>query len=400
MKNVSLLFMSQLLSAFASTLGTFCISWIVYEQTGSKLAMGGLWLVSIGGQMIVQFLAGPFIDKWKRTIMMKASEVIRVFAYLLIWFALLLENASTGFLYIAAFLTSIVVYDAAAGALVPKLVKKEELVKVNAKITGGVQFVRFITFPLAGLFLSFFGGQEAILLVIFLFFVSYLMIGRINESPIEITQKQSWAKQFKKGLHIYKEQPILLILGGFISVTSFGVFATQAMYIPYVADILRGSSFEYGLFAASFPFGYIIGSYAAGKIKEPNQSLYKVMMLVLFIGGCTYLALGITNVLWVAVLIEVIAGAAMPFWNIYSTTLYQRIVPNTILGQVLSVRFLLTKAAAPLGVLYGAFCASQYGISVLFLSVGMFICSVSGSGLFIVSLARKRLGKLKAEQWM
>ncbi|PLR66308.1 MFS transporter [Bacillus sp. UMB0893] len=398
MKNVSMLFMSQLLSAFASTLGTFCISWIVYEQTGSKLAMGGLWLVNIGGQLIIQFLAGPFIDRWKRTTMMKASEMIRYLAFLLIWFALLTGNASTVFLYITAFLTSLVVYDAAAGALVPKLAKSEELIKVNARISGGVQFVRFITLPLAGLFIAFIGYLDALFLVFSLFFVSYWIIAGINESTIEMTQKLSWAKQFKQGLRIYKKHPILLILGGFISVTSFGVFATQAMYIPYVAEILSGSSFEYGLFAASFPLGYIIGSYAAGKLNEPLQSLYRIMMFVLFIGGCTYLALGITNVLWAAILIEVIAGAAMPFWNIYSTTLYQRLVPNTILGQVLSVRFLLTKAAAPLGILYGAFCASKYGIPVLFLSVGMLICIMSCSGL--VLLSRNRTGNLKKEKWI
>ena len=118
-------------------------------------------------------------------------------------------------------------------------------------------------------------------MVFSLYFVSYWIIVTINESIIEMTEKLSWAKQFKQGLHIYKEHPILLILGGFISVTSFGVFATQAMYIPYVTEILSGSSFEYGLFAASFPLGYMIGSYAAGKLNEPAQSLYRIMMFVL-----------------------------------------------------------------------------------------------------------------------
>ncbi|MEM5014867.1 hypothetical protein WKH31_01150 [Metabacillus indicus] len=60
-----MLFYNQLLSVFASTFGTFLLSWILYEKTGSKLAMGTLWLVSISGQLIVQFIAGPYIDRLK-----------------------------------------------------------------------------------------------------------------------------------------------------------------------------------------------------------------------------------------------------------------------------------------------------------------------------------------------
>ena len=83
--SITLLFLSQIISTFASTFGTFCISWLVYDVTGSKMAMGGLWLVSIIGQLIVQLFAGPFIDRWKRTTMMKTIRMVKSM-YLLIRF--------------------------------------------------------------------------------------------------------------------------------------------------------------------------------------------------------------------------------------------------------------------------------------------------------------------------
>jgi hypothetical protein len=388
MKSVSMLFYNQLLSTFASTFGTFCISWIVYGETGSKFAMGGLWLVSIAGQLLIQFLAGPYIDRFQRTSMMKASEWIRCSAYFLLWMIIFSGNAEVEFLYFAAFITSIVVYDSASAALIPKLVKDEELVKVNAKISGGVQLMRFISLPAAGLIVTAVDYEEALLSISIMFFISFTMILKINEPFIRKTKKNTWKAQFKEGFTLYRKHRIFLVLGGFIFVTSFGVYASQTMYIPYIAEIIGGSAFEYGLFAASFPLGYILGSYAAAKIREPKQSLYVVMTCALFIGGCTYLALGVTKVLWAAILIEVIAGAAMPFWNIYSTTLYQRLVPDSILGQILSVRFLVSKAAAPLGILYGTFCASQIGISALFLSVGLLICIVSGAGAVFLKVQK------------
>jgi hypothetical protein len=44
-KNFLYLYADQAISSFASTFGTFIISWLVYDITGSKLAMGGLWMI-------------------------------------------------------------------------------------------------------------------------------------------------------------------------------------------------------------------------------------------------------------------------------------------------------------------------------------------------------------------
>ncbi|RFU69677.1 MFS transporter [Bacillus sp. V59.32b] len=380
-----LLLLNQLFSTFASTTGTFILSWMVYDLTGSKTAMGGLWLVNIFGQMIVQFLAGPVIDRWKRTTMMQLSEWIRFFSYSIVLLLFFLGETRVEILYAVSFLTSIVVYDSAANALIPKIVDKDKLVKVNARISGLVQLIRLVALPIAGIMISTWGQRASLMMIVALFFMSILMIRYINEPAINAGKKQTWSSQFKKGIHIYKQHTILLYLGLFITTTSFGVFATQAMYIPYVKEILGGSSFEFGLFSAAFPFGYIIGTYIVGKLNEPKKYLYHTMVAALFIGGLTYISLGFTTNLGVALLIETLAGITMPFWNVYSTTLYQRLVPESLLGQVFSVRFLLTKIVTPLGILYGTFCATVFSIPALFFSVGIIICLVSGIGLMFMS---------------
>lgn len=396
MKPVNLLFYNQLLSVFASTFGTFLLSWILYEETGSKLAMGTLWLVSISGQLIVQFTAGPYIDRFKRTSVMRGSEALRAAVYLLLLLFFTAGFHEAALLYASAFLTSITTYDPAAAALIPKLVQKEALVKVNARISGGVQLMRFLTLPSAGLLVSVLDDKASLILVVSTFSVSFIMIGFLIEKPAEFENKASWIKKFKEGTLIYRKHKVLLFLGMLVSITSFGVFAAQTMYIPFVAEVLGGSSIDYGLFAASFPLGYIAGSFAASRMKVKDTFIYQIMMLALFIGGSTYLALGAADTLAAAIIIEIAAGAAMPFWNVYSTTLYQRLVPQSILGQVFSVRFLLTKAAAPLGIVYGTVCAAQFGIQFLFLSIGAIICTVSGGGLlFLVFRRRSSVFQLK-----
>lgn len=391
-KNFSLLFVDQGISKFAATFGTFVISWLVYDLTGSKLAMGTLWMVSLCTQIIVQLGMSPYLDRWARKKVMMISELVRWMAYVGILLLLVQNLLSVEVLYAAAFLTSIVIYDPAANALLPSVVKNDELVKANAKISGIGQMMRLLALPSAGFLIGFWGGFESLVFVVSLFSVSVLLLMFLEEKNFVPSKIDSWWKQSKKGISFYKEQPILIILGFFIAITNFGIFATLSMYIPYVTEILGGSSFEYGLFAASFPLGFVMGTMLVGRIKEPKEHRYTVMLGAVFIGGASYLLLGITTLFWLAILIEIMAGIVMPFWNVHSTTLYQRVVPNEMRAQVFSVRFIISKAAAPLGILYGTFCATYYSIPALFLSVGLLTCSITAIGMVVLqrSIGKRR----------
>lgn len=391
-KNFRLLFVDQGISKFAATFGTFVISWLVYDLTGSKLAMGTLWMVSLCTQIIVQLGMSPYLDRWARKKVMMISELVRWMAYVGILLLLVQNLLSVEVLYAAAFLTSIVIYDPAANALLPSVVKNDELVKANAKISGIGQMMRLLALPSAGFLIGFWGGFESLVFVVSLFSVSVLLLMFLEEKNFVPSKIESWWKQSKKGISFYKEQPILIILGFFIAITNFGIFATLSMYIPYVTEILGGSSFEYGLFSASFPLGFVMGTMLVGRIKEPKEHRYTVMLGAVFIGGASYLLLGITTLFWLAILIEIMAGIVMPFWNVHSTTLYQRVVPNEMRAQVFSVRFIISKAAAPLGILYGTFCATYYSIPALFLSVGLLTCSITAIGMVVLqrSIGKRR----------
>lgn len=391
-ENFRLLFVDQGISKFAATFGTFVISWLVYDLTGSKLAMGTLWMVSLCTQIIVQLGMSPYLDRWARKKVMMISELVRWMAYVGILLLLVQNLLSVEVLYATAFLTSIVIYDPAANALLPSVVKNDELVKANAKISGIGQMMRLLALPSAGFLIGFWGGFESLVFVVSLFSVSVLLLMFLEEKNFVPSKIDSWWKQSKKGISFYKEQPILIILGFFIAITNFGIFATLSMYIPYVTEILGGSSFEYGLFAASFPLGFVMGTMLVGRIKEPKEHRYTVMLGAVFIGGASYLLLGITTLFWLAILIEIMAGIVMPFWNVHSTTLYQRVVPNEMRAQVFSVRFIISKAAAPLGILYGTFCATYYSIPALFLSVGLLTCSITAIGMVVLqrSIGKRR----------
>src|SRR5699024_11172083 len=123
---------------------------------------------------------------------------------------------------LAAFLTAVVVYDPAANALVPNLVKKDQLVKANAHIAGTVQFMRLIALPIAGLVVASFSIYLAVFSVVFLFLISILFVSFIQENrQSNKIANRNWWNQFKKGLGVYRKQKILIFLGFFIAVVNF-----------------------------------------------------------------------------------------------------------------------------------------------------------------------------------
>ncbi|PYZ97489.1 hypothetical protein CR205_02515 [Alteribacter lacisalsi] len=388
-RSFRLLYGSMSVSAFAHTFGTFIISWFVYEITGSELAMGGLWLVSIGTRMLVQFAVGPYIDRFRRTSVMVLSEMVRVAAFSGLLVLSAVGELTPAALYGGAFLISVVFFDPAAHALLPKLVTETALVKANAKVAGLGQLMRLIALPIAGVAVAVSGSIVSLALVTGMFVLSALMASGITEEDRarEKDETGSWWKQFKRGVVIYRKHPVLLFLGFFIAVINFAVFATQVMYIPYVIEVLGGSSFAYGIFAAMFPLGYVAGSYVVGRWKEPGRvMMYALMIGALFAGGLTHIGLGLVSVLWAALLIEAAAGLVMPIWNIYSNLLYQRLVPDGIRGQVFTVRFLIATAATPLGIVYGTFWASRFDLPSLFISVGVLSCVLTAGGLAVVAV--------------
>jgi len=132
---------------------------------------------------------------------------------------------------------------------------------------------------------------------------------------------------------------------------------------------------------ASFPLGYVIGSLLIGRIKYKKRRI--LMLGALVIGGLTYISLGLNHSIHVAYLTEAIAGIAMAFFGVHNITIFQQVIPNHLMGKVISVRLLIIRSAMPLGVAAGSVLSELWGIRPLYLLIGSIICSVSLLGIFL-----------------
>lgn len=77
------LWLGETISELGGAIGALCNSLLLYELTGSRSAMGTLWLTYFIPSLILQLFIGPFIDRISRKYIMMCSQVLRGMVFFL-----------------------------------------------------------------------------------------------------------------------------------------------------------------------------------------------------------------------------------------------------------------------------------------------------------------------------
>lgn len=373
------LWLSQAASGLGSTFGVFVLSWLVYEMTGSKLAMGSFWLSFMIPSLIVQILAGPYLDRWDRRWVMIYSEWFRAGGFLLPLILLPFGWLEVWHLYIVGIVIGIAqpLFRPASLAYTAQILPKDKLMKGNSVLEGTGQIMMLIGPALGGVLVTVFGVEIVLVVLIAALSLSgVLLLSNPSFTQTQMNRKDSWFKQFKEGFRFFHSYPVLFWVGMMMMLINFSSGAAQPMFLPYVSDILGGSAIQYGFFTSAFSFGMVFGTLMTGMLKEPKNRK-AVMLGSLFCYGMLLILLGSTSVYFAAILFTCGMGLLAMVFNINNTTLYQQRVPAEIMGRVMSVRIFLAQAGVPFGAALGGLLAEIYSIPVLFSLLGIMVAGTT-----------------------
>ncbi|KMJ57275.1 permease [Bacillus sp. LL01] len=384
-KNCSFVYVwsGNMISELGGAFGTFCNSIMVYQLTGSTMALSSMWLLYFIPSLILQLFIGPFIDRWSRKWIMIFSQWTRAAVFLvplLAWSAGHLEVWHIFFVQIVVGLIT-PLYVPANHAITPTIVPNEQLKQANALIESTVRLMSFMAPLIGGLVIEYIGINVTLLFVIVALGLSGGLLWFVKEPSPEKVVRSTWWKEFGEGIAFFFKQRVVVWLGFFLAFVQFGVGVTMVTTLPYITGELQASYAGYGYFMAGFPVGYILGAFLIGRI--PYRSPRFIMLGALGIGGLTFVGLGLNeSSLIVAIVLEVIAGVVMAIFSINNTTLCQRIIPNHLMGKIFSVRLLIIRGVMPLGVLVGGLLGEVWGVRPLYFLIGSMITAVALVGLF------------------
>lgn len=371
------------ISELGGAFGTFCNSVLVYGLTGSKMALGSMWLLYYIPSILLQLISGPFIDKWSRKWIMVFSQWTRAVIFLLPLAILSFGMIEVWHIYVVQVVIGLItpLYVPASQAITPTIVSRQQLPSANAFLDGTTRLMLFLAPILGGIIIELIGVRPTLTIVCLLLTASGFTLLSVNEKRLPQTIRKTWITQFQEGFTYFFRQRTIVWLGFFLAFVQFGVGVTMVINLPFITDVLKGNYQEYGLFMAGFPLGYVIGSFIVSKL--PILSRRKLMLGSLVIGGCTYIALGMTQTIFLAILIEILAGIVMAIFSIHNLTICQQVIPNRLMGSVMSVRLAIIRTAMPLGILAGGIISEIWGIRPLYILIGTIIVAVSLIGITI-----------------
>ena len=210
-----LLWLASVVSLLGDWFNAIASIIIVSRYTQSGLALGGLFIARTLPQFLLGPLAGVVADRFNRKQVMVVSDILRaalVLAFLFIdrperlWLIYALTSAQFA---VSAF------FQPASSAILPSLVRKDELVTGN--VISSITWSAMLTLgaALGGAFAALFGAPAALVIDAATYLLSALLVARIalpakvaEEAPVQTT---GWGDLLAGFRYVRQNAPIALV---------------------------------------------------------------------------------------------------------------------------------------------------------------------------------------------
>ncbi|HEY0444180.1 MAG TPA: MFS transporter, partial [Candidatus Limnocylindrales bacterium] len=166
-----LLWLAQAATQIGGNMVLYGLTVIVFGSTGSKSAVSALILTFLVPAVLFSAVAGVYVDRIDRRLILVVTNVIRAAAILLIFFV---GDHLLAILLLNIFVSTVTVFFAPAeAAMIPFLVPRRQLLSANGIFTLTLNGAFALGFALMGpLVVTLFGPGKLILLVAVLYLVA------------------------------------------------------------------------------------------------------------------------------------------------------------------------------------------------------------------------------------
>ncbi|MNW37531.1 enterobactin exporter EntS [compost metagenome] len=381
------------LSGFGDAFGLLAMEWLVYELTGSKLAMGALALCSGVPELVLRLLGSPLADRLPRERLMAGLACMRLIAIVLPLAAGLTGQLQLWHLFLAAGLSGscAALFMPTAMAFIPSIADSKKLVRAFAIIDGCRNAVALIGPAIAGAITAASGalpalGINAACYIVSIFTLLYLpkTHGQVKKS-VDFSSS-AYVRDIFEAFSFYRQFPAMLTIMCMVSISNMSSIAIWTMMVPFVREVLHLNAAALGTLTTASALGTLTGLAIISLLGEIKRRRI-VMLCSLAAMGFFNAILGLVHSFPVALAVLFAAGAAGPFFGSLSSSLHGKLVPGHLQGRVNSIRFLIGGGLQPVGALAGGAIAQLYGVPVLILAAGLLpLISSVAAALFLPSL--------------
>ncbi|PFZ88963.1 MFS transporter [Bacillus wiedmannii] len=386
--NFLLLFLGRIFTNIGDSLYYVAAMWLVYKLSGNPFYSGLAGFLTLLPSAL-QFLTGPFVDRWSIKNTLVITQVLQCMLILIIpithYFDLLTVQLLLIIMPIVAFIEQFA-YPAQSKAL-PLLLHKTQLLKGNSLFSFAYQGIDLICTTLSGILVALLGAITLYVIDSITFAITALLFFSLKmpkqaETNTSLSTKQYFS-DLKEGFSIVFRSLMGVFLIGSV-VANFSIGMTMAI-LPSFADSLGGVK-SYGFFLAAISAGSLIGALFSSWVGKRNVG--RVSIIGFATGAIFWFLSTIVPFQWLSILLFGLAWIPIGATNILFATISQIAIPNQYLGRINSVMRSMGTIAMPLGSLIGGYAANVFSSQLIF--------ALASIGILFISLVWLLHPKLRA----
>jgi len=379
-KNFSILLFGRLITNFGDSIYSIATLTLIYSLTKSTF-YSGITLFLISFTAILQIFISPIISKFDVKKFLIISQLIQAIILLVITYLIFINklHITTLIIFIVciSFINQIV-YPIQL-ALLPKIVRQEDLVKVNSLFSITYQGSDALFNSIGGFIISIFGTIYAFIINSLTFFINSVLFiflsSDLSKNEKTITTQENYLSKLSNGIKIWNTPLLKPLLIGIIIIN----FSTSSLLtiLPEYSE----TSYFYGILLSASGLGILIGAFLSNKKILKNIRLGTLYITFAFGIAVSWGLLSILNNN--SITNRIINFSLFLFgWiligilNTYSQTMIQCIVNKDKLDVAMSTMIGLSIAFSPLGALMAGILSIKYNTKIIIIITSLLILSI------------------------
>jgi DHA3 family macrolide efflux protein-like MFS transporter len=394
----SALWTGQLISLFGDRVHQVALAFLVLGMTNSPLAMAMVFVAATLPNLLLSPIAGAYVDRWNQRDVMIVSDLLRAAAVLLIPIVAV-TNIYLVYPFVFLITSVSIFFRPARVAILPRIVRRDELMTANSALWAGETFADILGYPLAGIFVAFLG--DALPLAFWLDAATYaasaVLIASIFVPPLRRTtgaRQDAGADgrptgvfaEMREGFRFLRRDRVLFANTIQAVFAQFAIGALTVLTPVLVRDVIADPNVEptaaYAFLETAIGIGNLLGGLAIGAIGA-RLAKGRTVILGYVLWGLSMVGVAFAGDLLLAFGILFGAGIANMIFVIPSQTLFQERTPGELIGRVVSFRFALVFGSMTLAMGVGGLLAQVIGV-VPVLAISGLVSIAAGLAGFLV----------------
>ena len=377
-KNFSLLLFGRLITNFGDSIYSIATLTLIYTLTKSTF-YSGITLFLISFTAILQIFISPIINKFNVKRFLIISQLLQAIILLVITYLIYVNKLQITMLIIFIVCISFInqiVYPIQL-ALLPKIVKQEDLIKANSLFSIAYQGSDAFFNSIGGFIITVFGTIYAFIINSITFFINSAIFIFLSNDLSKNTNsiQENYFTKLSSGIKIWNTPLLKPLLIGIIIIN----FSTSSLLtlLPEYSE----TSYFYGILLSASGLGILIGAFLSNKKILKNIRLGTLYITFAFGIAVSWGLLSILNNN--SITNKIINFSLFLFgWiligilNTYSQTMIQCIISKDKLDVAMSTMIGLSIAFSPLGALLAGVLSIKYSIKTIIIITSLLIFSI------------------------